>query len=187
MKAPPLESMMQTAYSSASKIIAGGEEAQPVFLAEMGDGGVYVYMAAWRDHDEKVAITSALRLIFAARKVKRYVFVAEAWTVKRAERPGPNDPPPSECPDRIEVLSILGVEPGRSIGSYAEIHRDGDQRSVGEFRVHDSCPSEGRMVELLPDPTWPQPPEGTAEMIEAKLAKILGVEMHAIISPTTLH
>ena len=171
-----IESLIRVAYTGARSIIAKGEEAAPIWFACTASGDIFVYITPWQDDREKQMIASALRLIFAARNVVRYVMASEAWIVHRSKEEmddeGGDLPVPSECPDRQEVLSIFGVEEGRSIGAQAPILHTGDERSLGPLKIFDDVQSSGRFVDLLPDPTWPPAPPGTAEMVEAKLATI---------------
>lgn len=147
----PLHALMESTWNIAQKMLADGEqEIMPQFAAEV-DGALLLYMTPWGDEEEKSAALVFLRKEFAERGVQRYVMLSEAWAIKR-EGEYDNSIAPSEAPDRIEVVQVLGVDPGAGevMSFQAEIHTDGTGRRLGEREVMEyGAGVGGRMVELL--------------------------------------
>lgn len=170
---PALRALMQAGFDTARKIVLRGEEAMPAFIAEWGDGNIAIYMTPWNGDLDKDRFLALMRLLFAAREVKRYVFIGEAWMVELSQEEGrklDDLPRASAHPNRIEVLSLIGVEEGRVIGARARLGRNvnGGRTCSGLEWWEDRGNTTGRMTELLPDPSWGPPPAGTAQLLEKK-------------------
>lgn len=167
-----LREVMQHGYETARGIVLKGDEAVTMFLAEWGDGSVAIYATPFGNEEQKQLTLRILRLLFAARQVRRYVMVGEVWTVTRSKEQmkGGTYRPPSECDDRQEKLFLLGVERGHVLCAHADLGHNADgERTVGLLDWDGPDQIEGRMTELLPDPSWPLPPPGVAEELERRL------------------
>jgi hypothetical protein len=66
----------------------------------------------WNSAEEKYKAIAALRKLFAAVRVQRVAFICEAWTVTGRDASVLREPPPSEHPDRREVVRIHVEERG---------------------------------------------------------------------------
>lgn len=175
-----LEQMTDFAAKTALGIIADGEEAQPMFIAQWGNGQIGIYATPWRNDDDKEFAARALKMLFAAREVQRYVFVSEGWAVMRKHESQIEGLRPSQEPDRVEILHVVGIERGAVRLGMGEIkHAEDGERSVPNIDWKTPDHVEGRFMELLPDPDAPKPPAGTAEKIE----KAIGILHKGNLAP----
>ena len=110
--------------------------------------------------DDKDVAVQIIRLLLEKVEATRVCYVDEAWTV---ERKGTRDdldrlrnmPPPSEQPDRQEIVlfSVEDVSLGELLGHRDIIRKAGKRPRLGELVIHERTTiSVGRMVGLLPRP-----------------------------------
>ncbi len=150
-----LYQMMERSWKFAVETFDPIEDSMVQYLAETADGKLYMFATPWSNDFEKTMVLNILRKKFKEDNIKRYVMVSEAWT---AAYPAgmTNDKPkimPSEHPERIEKLVLLGVDPeAQEVMQYAAtIHRDSEgKRSLGEREsLEMSTTVGGVMLELL--------------------------------------
>jgi hypothetical protein len=82
-----------------------------------GDGHTTVVHAPWENEQDKYALAAALREMLAdpmgKHLVEAYAFITEAWAVKLDPDTDPSlkgVPPPSQHPDREDVLNIWSTQ-----------------------------------------------------------------------------
>lgn len=105
--------------------------------------------------EQKAMVAQLIRQVFKAQAVERYVFVSEAWTIKRD--PGQYQPgiAPMDCEDREEVVSISAFGPNEERSSLSiPIVRpwDGSKPYLGEgIDMSEYKSVGGIMSNLLPE------------------------------------
>ncbi len=124
-------------------------ESGEVMSTIYGHAGANVLALPLQDETRAILPTLA-RTLFREVGVTHYVVMAEAWMVDHARADDPR--PPSEHPDRIEVLFLAAVERGRCIARHYAIRRDGDAVTL-ELRPvpHEAPTIGGWMATLLDD------------------------------------
>lgn len=177
MNAPTsdIRKLMESVFGDARKIALSGEEVCAAFFGQSQDGQVYVYMTPWRDEDDKRMALQMLKLAFVVHGVQSYVQVSECWTVTRYDKDeAENGPAPSECPDRQEILMVLGVEHGKVLTATAKLGYDKDaNRTVGDLNwLPQDTELTGRMTGLLPPKGLPLMDSARRELAESLLIKM---------------
>lgn len=122
-------------------------------IADTGDGYVFCMPANLADEAAKDRFAEVARLLAVAQNARALVLVVEAW-VKYANAAGELDTnvPPSQSPDRKEVVALMLEDHSRAASSLLPILRDGS----GTFLTLDSPPaldyteSAGRFAGLMP-------------------------------------
>jgi hypothetical protein len=96
----------------------------------------------WPTSEAKPAAYAALRDTFRRRGVNRYLCATECWGSQTL------DVRPSEAPDRIEYVKVIGVERGGARKcALAEITRNGETATLGPWQAFDDI--ESWLFELL--------------------------------------
>jgi hypothetical protein len=171
-----LKKLMERGLQISREIVEEGRQNVPTFLALSGDE-VRVFMAPFRNEQEKVRLLKFLAMTFVVLKVDCYAVVTESWYATSDELG--SDQMPSECPTRKEMLNIMGVERGNISWLQAMITRD-DGPKVGEPEWRTSGKVGGRMAELLPPEDLPELPPWIKD-------EILSILKEMAIESTTLH
>jgi len=106
-----LKALFDIASKGAADIFAARGELAPMwhFVTESGDH--FVMVTPWGDPQEKALTVGLLREFIAAKNVRRYVMVVEAWTVLATTKARTDDALSyvgrmNEHPDRRETLMI---------------------------------------------------------------------------------
>lgn len=127
----------------------GAETLAPRWVAQNDAGETFALMTPWSNEAEKAAVLSFLRHFFALHGVIRYTLSSEVWAREASTRCAFDDGiAPSEHPDRIERVLVLGVAHGIRITCHANIERFPRVR-CGPV-VWMTSPQGGRMLGLLP-------------------------------------
>lgn len=132
-------------------------ELVPMWIAECEDGSVLPIMVPMTD---KAMVIRAIRAIFKEKRVKRYVFMTEAWTLVAKDRT------PKEAeemqryaenhslanhPDRREIIMVTGEDRENSImGQMFILRPEHGKPTVSPFEILTMGKLEGRMTGLLP-------------------------------------
>jgi hypothetical protein len=105
----------------------------------------------WSNDEEKQATVDALRHLFRAHHVKRFAFMVEAWVRQAASMEDINSCPPSEHPDRREVLMITAEDRDGSqiMGFYYILRPEHGPAKLSPLHVQPFDGTAGRMVGLL--------------------------------------
>lgn len=109
-----------------------GMEHIPIFFIKMKGEKTYCLGAVIFDSQEdKIRTAEKLREICKEQNAEYFIFVSEAWQIKRKEIIP--DEKPSEAKDRQEILNIIANNRvGESVAFTCKIKRDGDKRSLGK-------------------------------------------------------
>lgn len=129
-------------------------ELMAMWIGEAEDGTIMPILAPISDKD---ATIRAVRKIFVEHKVKRYVFMTEAWTVAARDK---DDEATMEYarhhslkdhPDRREVIMVTGEDKSQAImGQMAILRPEHGKPTVSPFKILTMDRMEGRMTGLLP-------------------------------------
>lgn len=123
----PLREAAEAAMKVASELFEELGTVSPVWIIDKPDGSAIVHGEFYGD-ETKDAAAAAIRQQFGA-AATRIIFISEAWV--RVMK-GPHDGiPPSEHPDRIEIIHLMAEDRG---GKQVSIHRVID-RSSGEAKL----------------------------------------------------
>lgn len=165
---PDLGELMAHDMDFNKGVVAEGGELVPRWVARNESGETFVLATPWSDDSEKEQTLAMLRVFFAAHDIVSYTFSAEAWSVKltapEGRAPSLQDATdamggltPSQHPDRIEVINVVGADKHGSMMVTSEIIRDGDKISFGPIQgMGENGRVEGRMTNLLFDTPMPE-------------------------------
>jgi hypothetical protein len=107
-----------------------GHEHNPTFIIR-GKSGFKIIGAFFNTPEDKARTVEMVRQNCIKEDAEYYVFVSEAWQIKR-KKIDP-DEQPSKAKDRQEVLNIIANNrSGESVGYICNIKRDGHKRSLGK-------------------------------------------------------
>lgn len=152
-----LNELFEKQLDFCKKIFAECGEVQPMWVGQAEDGTLIPITGVFGSSEEKDAAAEAIRSIFRKFKVIRYVSMLESWMVSahKDQLKTIKYTPPSQHPDREEVIIVTGEEAGQGIfGFYKIIRKDGEKPTLSEFERHDDANSglgEGRFSNLLPE------------------------------------
>jgi hypothetical protein len=153
----PLREFVEAASRSVEKLFDEAGRILPFYHFISPVVGEVATPAPQLDKDTGVAV---MRWILAEAKATRVLYIDEAWTVLRKGTRAEldrlrNEPPPSEQPDRNEVVmfSAEDIDEGELLAHRDIIREDGKRPRLGPLVVHERAVySAGRMVGLLPTP-----------------------------------
>jgi hypothetical protein len=126
----------------------------PMFILESERGAAPMIMPG---ADMGMA-SAVVRAIVQAYEIKRVLIVTEAWAVEAKGSDAKLDlnVPPSQHPDRIEIVSCMGFQ---SDGEWAQVtsrilrHRNGSVKGFEESKTMSSADRiGGRMSQIMPAP-----------------------------------
>ena len=147
-----LQELFDLAAKNAARLFQESGEVLPMWHAVMGNDEHTLISTPWRDDTEKDIAMDMLRRFFREAKVKRYVFIVEAWIAHvQTQREVTEGPRPSEHPDRREVLMINAEDrSGESIiGQYFILRPEHGPPTLSPLKVQPYEHTAGRMVGLL--------------------------------------
>lgn len=139
-----------------------GEMGSPVWFFEGDDeNSKRMALTPFRNNQEKEMTIEGIKLLFKKFDVKRFVFVVEAWTVtKHSKDPEFNEElpvPPSQHPDRVEVVMVTGEDrdTGESFLYQYKIDRSGPKPTliVDEDTFSTYTNMGGRFTNIFEKPT----------------------------------
>jgi hypothetical protein len=108
-----------------------GREHIPMFFIRISPKKYGLISTIFDDTESKIKAVETIRNLCIEANVEYYIFVSEAWQIKRKEIIP--DEKPSEAKDRQEILNIIANNRGgESIAYICRIKRDGDKRSLGK-------------------------------------------------------
>ena len=155
---PSAREMIERLDKFAEEIFLEKGEVPPVWFAEAGNGQCGLIPALTDDKDLQMVF---IRKIFAAMEVKRYAYMAEAWTLSEKVDPAttteflrerPEQRSIADHADREEVVIYTGEDENGFILARRDILRPtGATASLAPLVWDDKVDHmEGRMVGLLP-------------------------------------
>jgi hypothetical protein len=144
----------------------------PTVIADTSEGLVFCTPAGLADEAAKDRFADLARLLAVAYSARALVMVVEAW-VRLAAPDGKLDTttPPSQAPDRREMVVLILEDASRRANSFLPIVRDaaGGFVEFGEHSMPEFTSAAGRFAGLMPK----QPhDEQLAERARAALLKI---------------
>jgi hypothetical protein len=155
-KQSKLQELFDNAAANAARIFNESGEVLPMWHAVYGNDENVLIATPWSGDEEKQIAVDMLRHLFRRERVKRFAFIVEAWTAtSRAEDiaakgEGYVGPPPSEHPDRREVLMITAEDHGSSImGFYYILRPEHGKAVLSPLHIQPFDRTAGRMVGLL--------------------------------------
>lgn len=155
-KTMDLQQLFDFAAKSAANIFNDTGEVMAMWHAVAGNGENVIIATPWRNDDQKDATIRALRQVFAAKQVKRFAFVCEAWMATADPSQGRTAATysgvmPSKHPDRREVLMIRAEDRDGSMlaGMYYILRPECGPAKLSPLKMQDYDQTSGRMVGML--------------------------------------
>ncbi|MCX6874582.1 MAG: hypothetical protein NTW21_12370 [Verrucomicrobia bacterium] len=148
-----LEALARQAKDYALHMMRTTGSVPPTVIADTKDGFIFCVPAGMPDDAAKDRFAEVARLLAVAHCAHAIVMVLEAWV--RMARPGGHldtDPPPSQAPDRQEMVVLMLEEQTRCANSFLPIIRDvfGAFVEFGENPVPHFTSTAGRFSGLMP-------------------------------------
>jgi hypothetical protein len=152
-----LQELFDIATENAAKVFNESDEHEvlPMWHAVAGNDEHILIATPWNSDKEKDIVVKGLRQMFAAKQVKRFAFIVEAWVASISQSGiTPNTyagPRPSEHPDRREVLMINAEDRDGSqiMGWYYILRPEHGPPKLSPLEVKPYDQFTGRMVGLL--------------------------------------
>lgn len=164
-------------HYAESSMRFGGRVPGTLFLLAPSGVGVYVPQSLG-DEQAKSNFAAAARRLAIAHDASAVVMVLEAWTTVSTSGV-PLDPtiPPSQAPDRQEVVALVGEAAGVQKVSFLPIQRNaaGTFSGFGETRVVCCDQIQGRFAQILPA----QPPTEEERLHAAATLRAMGITQTA--------
>ena len=148
---PALQKLFDVAAMNAKRIFEDSGEVLPMWHVVDGNGDNLLLATPWTSDEEKRDIIVKLRELFRLRKVKRLVFMVEAWIAAvRADSEG-ETPRPSEHPDRREVIIINAEDRDGSnlYGMYYILRPEHGPPTLSPLKLQAYDKTAGHMVGML--------------------------------------
>ena len=152
---PSLQQLFDFAKKQAFLMFHKRGEVLPMWHAIAGNGEHMLIATPFGDDDDKDGTMTALRAMFAERRVTQYVFVCEAWTLKLSEPQSrlllQEIPRPSEHEDRREVLRVNAEDRAGNVlsGQYYILRPEHGTPTLSKFELDSNGLVSGRMSGLL--------------------------------------
>lgn len=130
----------------------GEEEVAPFYHLVSADGGHSLVLVQWRDEVDKRMVVQAVKEAARQFDAVAAMLVTEAWAADYdSDGPGPDDPRPSQHPERIEIVSLVATDSKRMVGRVLEIKRDASGHITElERRPDQSAEIISPMLDILP-------------------------------------
>ena len=171
-----LDALLRHAKSYAEHMMATTGSVPPTLMAETPEGFMMFVPKSLEDGAEKDKFANAGRLLAVGYKATAVAMVLESWATF-AKRPGQALPqvPPSQSPDREEVVVIIAEARGAKAQQFLFIQRDsrGKFSGFGTSLVPQFEKMEGRFAQMMP----PKEPSDK----DAQMAKMLLTAMGVIV------
>lgn len=158
-KQPTLQELFAHAKQQAFLMFHKRGEVLPMWHAVTQDNEHMILATPFDSDDQKDDTMKALRAMFAERKVKMFVFMCEAWTIKLSEplasRLLLQDIRPSQHEDRREVLRVNAEDGAGNVlsGQFYILRPEHGPATLSPFEQDDDKGMvSGRMTGLLTKP-----------------------------------
>lgn len=129
-----LQKLAECAEDTSRHSFNAGDVLMPMWLVMTGDGNISCISTPFGSTAEKNAVDMYIKKFLKEKDAVCYVFAAEVW-VRRVDpdKSTDLDIPPSEHPDRSEVIMITGEDRRRNrVWRTIPITRDGDTATLGD-------------------------------------------------------
>ena len=148
-----LDALAQQATGYALHMMRSTASAPPTVLADTNDGFIFCMPSGMPDEAAKDRFADIARFLAIAYNARAIVMVAEAWV--RMAKPGiqlDTDTPPSQSPDRQEMVVLMLEGEARSATGLLPIVRDnsGLFRKSGQSPALNFTSTSGRFTGLMP-------------------------------------
>lgn len=169
-----LTALADQAEHYAAHMMRATGSVPPTIIADTADGYVFATPSALASEAAKDRFADLARLLAIAYGASALAMVVEAW-VRLATPDGRLDTqtPPSEAPDRQEMVVLMLEDATRSANRFLPILRDaaGGFVELGRHPMPGSGSAEGRFAGLMPKVS------PTAEQVEVAKAALLRLGM----------
>jgi hypothetical protein len=185
-KRPPkslksLEDLLQQAEHYSEYMMAGRSASVPATLMALTPEGLIMHVPSrFRTDEDKERFSKTIRLMAVGYKASAVAMISESWIVVPKRRGGPLDlsVPPSQSPDREEVVAVMAESRDCNAQRFLFIQRDsgGKFLGFGTSLLPQAQQVEGRYAGLMP------PKEPTEEMALAarSLLQAMGVSLEKV-------
>jgi len=146
-----LEQMVRENAEFAASTFKDTGSLTPMWIAECENGDILPIVAPMTDKDKIIA---AVKALFREHKVKRYVFMCEAWTIvgKSLDEARNRTTSLEHHPNRREIIMVSGEDGKQTIMGHMFILRpEHGKPTVSPFTIQTMDRAEGRMTGLLPE------------------------------------
>lgn len=171
-----LDALLRNAKGYAEHMMGTTGTVPPALMAETPEGFMMFVPKSLEDGAEKDKFANAGRLLAVGYKATALAMVLESWATF-AKRPGQPLPkvPPSQSPDREEVVVIMAEARGSKAQQFLFIQRDssGKFTGFGTSLVPQFEELEGRFAQMMP----PKEPSDK----DAQMAQMLLTAMGVIV------
>lgn len=149
-----IDQMLELAYGQAENLIVGNkDQIMPVFMI-LTEGDEIIFIGTpWQGNHQKDLAILMIKDLMVEHKAVAYSFLTEAWVAKQPKGWRPGDPsiPPSENPDREEVVLAMATNGSETKYKDWDILRD-DEGNCCSLRLRKGTSmSMGRFEGLLPN------------------------------------
>jgi len=171
-----LEAILKQAEHYANYMMKGSSGSVPATLMVSTPEGFMLHVPAkFSSVEDKDNLAKAGRLLTIGYKANAIAMISEAWITvpKRRGQPPDLKTPPSESPDREEVVAIMAECHGRSAQRFLFIQRDSFGKFIG-FGTSLLPPIDevqGRFAGLMP----PKEPTDEMAMVARNLLRSMGI------------
>ena len=172
--AGPLQSLIAQAADYAEYAMRKFGRIPPTLLAETAEGLVVYLPESMGDERAKDNFANTARLVAAAYAPTAVVLILESWmTMARPGEPSVPMVPPSQSPDRQEVVVIQAEGADARSAVLLRIQRRGNGKfsGFGTADVPEFDEMSGRFAGLFP----PKPPTPENQKIARQLLAMIGV------------
>lgn len=152
----PLTTMLNAAGDMARDVLItqGWTELSPMYHLITDDGEIEVIVCPWTDDQDKLAMFLEVKNRAREINATQAVFISEAWAIYRKSIDEMIDAdPPSQQPDRREIVFAVATDGKSTLGRSWQIVRDPESRRITQL-VQDNeneTRSSGRLLDgLLP-------------------------------------
>ena len=180
-KKPPkslksLEDLLQQAEHYSEYMMTGSSASVPPTLMALTPEGFIMHIPSkFRTDDDKELFSKTIRLMAVGYKASAVAMISESWIVTKKRRDQELDlsVPPSESPDREEVVSIMAESREARAQRFLFIQRDslGKFTGFGTSLLPQVQEIEGRFAGLLP----PREPTDEMAMAAKNLLQAMGI------------
>ena len=185
-KRPPetlksLEDLLQQAEHYSEYMMTGSSGSVPATLMALTPEGFIIHIPSRFGTDEdKELFSKTIRLMAVGYKASAVAMISESWIVTQKRRGQPPDltVPPSQSPDREEVVAIMAESRGAKAQRFLFIQRDsrGKFLGFGTSLLPKIDEVQGRFAGMLP----PKEPSDEMALAAKNLLKSMGIALENV-------
>ena len=185
-KQPPkqlktLENLLQQAEHYSEYMMTGASASVPPTLMALTPEGFILHIPSnFRSEQDKELFSKTIRLMAVGYKASAVAMISESWIVTQKRRGQPPDlsVPPSQSPDREEVVAIMAESREGSAQRFLFIQRDsfGKFTGFGTSLLPQIQEVQGRYAGLMP----PSEPSDEMAFAAKNLLQAMGVSLEKV-------